>query len=136
MKFDLLIIKGGITASFSMVAFSEEICVRKTRIYGTLGELECDGKTIRMVQFKDPTLTPKKIVPESDFTFSKMVGHGGGDWYLMDSFLAAVAFNNPSLILSGPEETLESHLLVFAAEKSRLENIVVTTDKLTSKYIN
>jgi hypothetical protein len=119
-----------------MVAFSEEICVRKTRIYGTMGEIECDGKSIRLVEFKDANLVPKKIVPESEFTFSKMAGHGGGDWYLMDSFIAAVAFNDPSLILSGPKETLESHLLVFAAEKARLENIVVNTENITAAFIN
>jgi len=38
----------------------------------------------------------------------------------------AVARQDPSLILSGPEETLESHLIVFAAEKARHENRVVS----------
>jgi len=38
---------------------------------------------------------------------------------------AAVAENNPARILSGPAETLESHLLVFAAEQARRENRVV-----------
>lgn len=33
--------------------------------------------------------------------------------------------NDPSLIRSGPEETLLSHLLVFEAERSRLEGRVV-----------
>jgi len=118
-----------------MVAFSEDICTRKTRIYGTLGELDCDGHKIRMVEFKDPKLTPQIIHPESEFTISKMAGHGGGDWYLFDSFVAAVAHNDPSLILSGPKETLESHLLVFAAEKARRENKVVDTKDITNKYL-
>jgi len=126
--------EGGRTASFTMIAFSEEVCVRKTRIYGTMGQLDCDGTTIRVFDFRD-TEHPQTYVPESEFTRSKMSGHGGGDWYLMDSFLAAVAFNDPSKILSGPKETLESHLLVFAAEKARRENDVKSTVGITNKYL-
>jgi hypothetical protein len=37
----------------------------------------------------------------------------------MKAFLAAIGQNNPALILSGPRESLESHLMVFAAENSR-----------------
>lgn len=33
--------------------------------------------------------------------------------------------NKPSLIQTGPEATLQTHLLVFEAEKSRKENRVV-----------
>lgn len=37
----------------------------------------------------------------------------------MDAFVRAVAENDPTQILSGVDETLESHLMVFAAEESR-----------------
>jgi hypothetical protein len=37
----------------------------------------------------------------------------------MDAFISAVAEQDPSKILSGTDETLESHLMVFAAEESR-----------------
>jgi len=126
--------EGGRTASFTMIAFSEEVCVRKTRVYGTMGQLDCDGTKIRLFDFRDPQ-NPQTFSPESEFTRSKMSGHGGGDWYLMDSFLAAVAFNDPSLILSGPHETLESHLIVFAAEKARRENNIVSTVDITGKWL-
>jgi len=43
----------------------------------------------------------------------------------MSSFIEAVAKNDPSGLLSGPDETLESHLMVFAAEQARRENRVV-----------
>ena len=46
-------------------------------------------------------------------------GHGGGDGGLMEAFVKAVATGDRSAILSGPDETLESHLMVFAAERSR-----------------
>jgi len=126
--------EGGRTASFTMIAFSEEICVRKTRVYGTMGQLDCDGTKIRLFDFRDPE-HPQTFTPESEFTRSKMSGHGGGDWYLMDSFLAAVSFHDPSLILSGPHETLESHLIVFAAEKARRENTIVSTHDITGKWL-
>ena len=37
----------------------------------------------------------------------------------MDAFLTAVATGDRTPILSGIDETLESHLMVFAAEQSR-----------------
>jgi hypothetical protein len=43
----------------------------------------------------------------------------------MERFVAAVAANDQSLILSGPDESLESHRMVFAAERARLERSVV-----------
>ena len=43
----------------------------------------------------------------------------------MDRFVAAVAANDPSLILSGPDESLETHRMVFAAEHARHEHRVV-----------
>jgi hypothetical protein len=43
----------------------------------------------------------------------------------MKSFIAAVAQRDRSLILSGPAETLETHLTVFAAEQARRESRVV-----------
>jgi len=36
--------------------------------------------------------------------------------------------DDPRLILSGPEESLTSHRMVFAAEKARLENKVVNLE--------
>ncbi|KAK7878634.1 hypothetical protein WMY93_030470 [Mugilogobius chulae] len=54
-----------------------------------------------------------------------MSGHGGADYHLMNAFVSAVANNDPSFIRSGPEETLHSHLLVFEAERARLQGSVV-----------
>lgn len=57
---------------------------------------------------------------------STPAGHGGADYYLISSFIAAVrgardssSDGGGSGILSGPRDTLESHLVVFAAEQSR-----------------
>jgi hypothetical protein len=43
----------------------------------------------------------------------------------MTRFVGARLENVPSLILLEPEEPLETHMMVFAAEKARRENRVV-----------
>ncbi len=112
---------GGKTAVFTMTAFNQA-ANRKTRIFGTRGELFGDGDTIQVFDFlTDQTRT---ISTEMDDD-SAMGGHGGGDYGLMDHFVAAVAAKDPSMILSGPDESLETHRMVFAAERARCEHRVV-----------
>jgi predicted dehydrogenase len=116
----------GATATFTMIAFSEEVCVRKTRIFGTHGELTGNGRTIKVFDFR--TLKKEKMVPTIPNIKTKMTGHFMGDYRLMEAFVEAVAFNDPSRIKTGPEETLESHLIVFQAEKSRKQNQILSCD--------
>jgi hypothetical protein len=104
-----------------MTAFTE-LAHRRTRICGTRGELHGDGSKIHLFEFmKDQW----EVIETSAPGGSILGGHGGGDYRLMKAFVEAVARNDRSLILSGPEETLESHLMVFAAERARRENRVV-----------
>jgi hypothetical protein len=51
--------------------------------------------------------------------------HGGGDFGLMQSFINAVR-GVPDDSLTTARESLESHLLAFAAEESRLEHSLIT----------
>lgn len=55
---------------------------------------------------------------------TRLVGHGGADFFLIDAFVRTVA-GEGNFILSGPDETLESHLMVFAAEQARHKGSVV-----------
>jgi predicted dehydrogenase len=113
--------EGGKTASFTMTAFTEAGS-RKTHIFGTRGELYGDDRTLHHFDF----LTDKTEVIDTwggDPSVGK--GHGGGDAGLIMAFIAAVEKNDPSLILTGAKETLDSHLMVFAAERARIEMRVV-----------
>jgi predicted dehydrogenase len=113
--------EGGATAVFTMTAF----CAaggRKTQVFGTRGCLSGDGEKITHFDF----LTDRTEV--HDTTDSSAGGHGGGDYGLMKSVTDAVATGDHSKIISGPRETLESHMIVFMAEKARRENRVVRMD--------
>jgi hypothetical protein len=50
-------------------------------------------------------------------------GHGGGDFGIMRSFVGAVRGEHQPLTTG--RESLESHLMAFAAEQSRASNSVI-----------
>lgn len=113
---------GGATGSFSMIGVSE-MTPRRTTLFGTQGELRGDGKTIQVYEFGNHQ-TETIEVP------SEVGGHGGGDTGLMRAFVKAVAKGDPGFIRSGIDESLETHLTVFAAEKARLEGRVVRVEEV------
>lgn len=113
--------EGGKTASFTMTAFNQA-APRRTCIFGSRGEIYGDGVKIYLTDFLTDETT---VVDTRSADASILGGHGGGDYGLISAFINAVANNDPSGLLSGPDETLESHLMVFAAEQARRENRVV-----------
>ncbi|XP_072305007.1 putative oxidoreductase YteT isoform X1 [Eucyclogobius newberryi] len=119
--------EGGLTAAFSMVAFTEKLCQRQTTIYGSKGELSYDGNGVRVFDFLTQRSTKHKPCSDAPAHFG-MSGHGGADYHLMNAFISAVANNDASLIRAGPEETLHSHLLVFEAERARVQGKVICAD--------
>jgi len=121
-----MIFEGGRTVSMSMIAFTEKLCTRQTKIFGTKGEMLC-SEDYPITVFDFVTQTHEKFSVRSYPSEStRMSGHGFGDYHLMHAFVKAVALNDPTKILSGADETLESHRLVFVAEQARLENRVIT----------
>lgn len=107
----------GATVSFTMTAFTS-MRPRETRIFGTRGELYSDGRDLNIYDF----LTGERSVvsTEVDNDGGILSGHGGGDFGLINAFVEAVSTRDQSRLLSGPDQSLESHLMVFAAEDSRL----------------
>ena len=116
-----ILFENGSTAVFTMTAFCQG-SDRKTRIFGTRGQLYGDGSKIEHFDF----LTNETNIIElghSDGTIAS--GHGGGDYGIMKSFVEAVATGDRNKVLSGVQETLETHLSVFAAEESRKTGQVI-----------
>jgi len=120
----------GAVANLTMTAFTKEICERYTRITGSKGEIKWEGSAEGPIIVYDfLTRTEKHVEPDLVAPPARTCGHGGADFFLMNSFTKAVALNDPSLIKSGPGASLASHQLVFSAEKSRLSNCVIKMNK-------
>ncbi|BBI34097.1 Gfo/Idh/MocA family protein [Cohnella abietis] len=106
----------GAIASFTMSGFSHDIS-RTIQIMGTLGEIRgyMEKDEIVLYQFGKEAMNIPVAVGEG--------GHGGGDEGLMREFLKQVrnSSNNGAQGLTSAEASVQSHMMAFAAEQSRLE---------------
>jgi predicted dehydrogenase len=117
--------EGGVTATFTMTAFSTSR-PRETRIFGTMGEIYCDGSVIRVTDFRTrqtQTIDVRALEHASDPLLSR---HNGGDAALMDAFVTAVATRDSDWLDATSTEALAAHEIVFAAERARREGRVIT----------
>ncbi len=113
----------GATCTFTMTAFSP-MEHRRTRLFGTHGYAEGDGRTLRVVDFR--TGAEETIDVFETAGPSAAEGHGGGDAGLIEAFLAAVAAGDPTLLFSDADISLATHRIVWAAERARTTNGIVT----------
>ena len=125
-------------AVFHMVAFTEQICERRGRLYGTAGEIKYDGQRLEVYNF---ATKQKKVYNPLEFVGND--GHGGGDRGLTIKFMTAVdrvknhgmkiAQAEEEYLGCSIEEILRSHALVFAAEEARRGNKVIDWKKWWAK---
>ena len=106
-----------VTASFSMEAFTPYEG-RRTRVMGSMGHIVGDMVAFTHTDFRTGKITEWK-------EDGKIDTHGGGDWRLAADWVQAVAQQNPALLTSTIDASIESHVMGFAAEKSRKEKLVV-----------
>lgn len=105
-----MLFENGINSTLTMTAFSST-CYRETRIRGTLGELVCDMEKNKIILYQFGKR--KKRVRLN----TRLDAHGGGDKRLIEHLAKGELKTNIS-------ESIESHLIGFAAEKSRLSGSV------------
>lgn len=121
-----MVFEDGTTAAFSMEALTP-YGGRRTRIMGTTGYIEGDSSAFTVYEFRSNKkyVWNKKL---SDIPEYKGSGHGGGDMALVCDWLEAVSHHNPDLLTSTIDASIESHVMGFRAEKSRLSNKKVKVD--------
>lgn len=109
---------GGAVATFTMTGLSADFC-RQLKIFGTQGQIEANMGTNQIVLHRFGE--EKRCIPvEADAHTS---GHGGGDYGIIRDFVRILRDGGESR--SSAQISLQSHLICFAAEKSRKEHVVV-----------
>ena len=103
-----------ITVNFNMEAFTS-YAGRRTRIMGSMGDIVGDEEDLFVANFKTGE-TARWNTRENSAISS---GHGGGDFGLVHDLIQAVSQNNPALLTSTIDASMESHLMAFRAEESR-----------------
>jgi len=112
----------GVLATFTMQGHATHE-TRTIRISGTLGEL----RGVLASGLLEVTRHGDVAVERVDIDGSG-IGHFGGDQGLLEHFTDAVSRGAVDEVVTSGRESLESHLLGFAAERSRLDGCVVDLD--------
>lgn len=113
-----MVFENGVTANLTMSAFTHS-GGRQVKVMGTLGDIVADEclNTITVGVYGKP----KQVIDVRTLT-DDFSGHGGGDNRLMADFLEAFEKKMvKSQCLTNIENSVESHYMALAAEKSRLE---------------
>jgi len=107
---------GDISASFAMEGLTS-YAGRRTRLMGTRGDLAGDESQLEVYDFsaKERFLWTVREHGRVDS------GHGGGDYGLVRDWVQAVGRGDESLLTTTLEASMESHLIGFTAEASRLD---------------
>ena len=108
--------EGGAVATFTMTGLTADFS-RQLKIFGTKGQIQADMGTKEIVLHRFGE--EKQRVPVEEAAS----GHGGGDFGILRDFLKVLRDGGESR--TSAEISLQSHLICFAAEKSRNEHIVV-----------
>ncbi|ORX80913.1 NAD(P)-binding protein [Basidiobolus meristosporus CBS 931.73] len=119
----------GKTCSFTMISGSSQTS-RMTRIFGTLGELECDGNVIKHFDF----LTRRSELIRPDINAAGEAVENDGDYGLIEEFLENIRWGRGQWGREHGFEELRSRMYALAAEQARASGSVVNIDDCRSKW--
>lgn len=118
--------ENGITATFSLTA-QTNACFRQIYIMCEDGEIEADGRTQQIVIRRHVSNQAETFDERTINIRTNGSGHGGGDDGIMEDF-ASVLKSDSVNSRSSISRSVESHLMAFAMEESRLTGKVVDMD--------
>ena len=110
----------GVSATFNLSAFTNQIC-RTIKIMGTKGMVTGCDATDEVVVQSFISNAFEEVKKETYRVAKQAGGHGGGDSGIIDEFLTILEHPQYDAI-SSANRSLQSHLMCFAAEESRLHD--------------
>ena len=111
-----------ITISFTVNAFTNDD-FRGTHIKMTHGEIDGDETRLRVRRFRD---NEEKIFNFSDL--SNQPFHAGADLNIVEAFVDSIIDSNNGILSSDIASSIESHVVCYEAETSRLNNQTILID--------
>lgn len=122
----MLKFKNGSTATHSMITAVPR-GGRKIHIIGTEGEIEGFFESNKFVirNFDFATSAYKEREINVSDKIIPGVGHGGGDIVLIEDVVKRLQGEKPSISSTDIRDSINGHECVYAAERSRIENICV-----------
>ena len=110
------------TISFVVNAFTMDD-LRATHIKMTHGEIDGDEKTLRVRKFRGNEQT---IYDFSDLCSQPF--HAGADLNIVEEFINSITRSSDGVLSSTIESSIESHVVCYEAETSRLTNQTILID--------
>lgn len=123
---NILEFEDNVTATFNLSAFTKE-CTRTTKLMFTHGEIGANHMKNLIDVYKFGDNSHKVIYPKLQKS-----GHGGGDFGIIKDFISMVQ-NKNGYYKTSALESIESHIMAFAAEYSRLNKVVVNINEFKNK---
>jgi predicted dehydrogenase len=114
---------GGVTATMTVSAFTDYRHGRTIHIMGSHGEVRAkmSDETIEVTNFRTGSVRSTENPPPGGMAD----GHAGGDFALIDAFVR-MELGEEGAVKSSIRDSIQSHLICFAAEESRRNGTVVT----------
>lgn len=123
--------KNGVHASFVLSGFTDRVC-RTMKIMCEQGEIRAEdgGNIVEVTRFSSNAVDPveKRVIR----TAVPKAGHGGGDALLMEDFIGNFE-NDSAESRTAISRSIESHIMAYAAEQSRVTGETVDVDLLKEK---
>lgn len=110
-----------VTAVFTMTAFARD-GGRFIHLTGTKGEIRGAMELNEIIVKRFDTGEEVKITLQPP---KGHIGHGGGDWIMVRDFIHLVDSGEYAKGLSSAENSVQSHLMAFAAEASRVSHTMI-----------
>lgn len=121
-----------VTAVFTMSAFTNDVG-RTIKLMGTKGEIwgTMEKETNRIEIFEFATGAHQVMTLPNE---GGPQGHGGGDFGIMRDFIRLVRNKGAEQGRTAVSTSVQSHLMAFAAEESRLKGTVIAMDDFSKRW--